>query len=540
MIDTQRLGKWLALAAVAFWLGFLLAYPYHELIDDSRFRLILEGHGVPMHDQLPRPIHHGLLWLQGAWFRPSMDRAMLVSLLLHLTVGLVVWRALLPQLPAELQRTTLLGLAAFTLHPVSLQTVAHVAQRSEILGTLFVALALCVYARAVRSPNLPTPKQYAALGACGVAALLAKEPYVLVVLALVFALMLSRPPAEAKARGRPEARPAARRWSRAGLVTAGVLAVATLAGARANSLSTSLIQNDDNYARSRAFRQAVLAGREVAAADSIILPLRTPSENLRLQTALVPRLAQIVALPFALVKDYGHFPYGKATYAPGLVWLWVGVAMGLAAAALALYFRRKLTSSEWLLIGTPVILYMVYLVFPVYDPLVLYRLYGVVFLFFVVALPLLLKPARRATRWAGFLAIVVALAGMARFYEMRDPVREAELELGRQPTNYRIYVERLHALAAAGVRPLDCAVLLEPALVLAPSVALVHVEWAWCLSLQGDLPGAKAHAEKALEHELVPENVRVAMDLVLRSGSGPATFSNIHPANRKIMLGTTK
>ncbi|MBI2058446.1 MAG: tetratricopeptide repeat protein [Nitrospirae bacterium] len=549
----ERLRRYCPWSVAAFWLLFYLAHPYRILVDDTTYRGILENKFFHYHieQRYSRLLHDGLLYLQGFLFEPSMQKAMFVAILLHLLTGWITWRRVIPALPSRSQVPALMGLVAFLLHPVSMQTVVHVSQSGEVLGGVFLALSLAVFFRAHSSDPLPltsrlSPLAPLFLALCGLAALMSKESYAVVPFTLAVLMAL-------KTKSMPST------------LAALALLSAILFGAWANSYSRPLIQNVRNYERSRAFHQAVEQGREISNDDSIFLPLRTKSENLKLQTALVPKLLQIVFVPFGLVKDYGNFPLGKETYNFSKSWPWTGVggAILLGAVILGLGLRIRVGLNGLALLALPAIHYAVYWVFPVYDPLVLYRLYGVVYLTFVVALPALVSAkeisppqsslplkgeARRKSpsppegdgmggggkRILIACCSIVVLGGFVRFWEMKDPIRETALELKRAPTSYRVYAFHMQELIKKDL-PVDCTALLGPALTLAPSTALVHIEWAWCLWEQGQKDEARTHAQKALEQEAVPQNIPLLLDYLVGPDGTQFDLKKIHPFNVKYL-----
>jgi hypothetical protein len=112
-----------------------------------------------------------------------------------------------------------------------------------------------------------------------------------------------------------------------------------------------------------------------------------------------------------------------------------------------------------------------------------------------------------------------------------SPVREARLEVARAPDNYRAHITYLHALMDSGVRPVDCHAIMDPALARAPSAAFVYVELAWCLWNQKQPDEARAYARKALEQEVVPENLHVMLDMLIGPHGESVFLDKIHPAN---------
>lgn len=519
-------------AIALFWLIFWIFYPYRELIDDSRYQSIMQ-HKFLFIDTVMRPIHSWLLYIAGE-AGASMPAAAFMGLLVHFATGAIANWKLIPAMPEPMRIPARLGLLAFLLHPVSLQTVVHVAQGSEILGSFFSVILLTFVMRFIPdtrqtgrgAPKRHTPvkRDFVWMAVVAVLALLSKENYFPPLLLLIAAVAWTH-------------------RSRAGRNVLLVLIPVLVVGVLSNNFSRETIQNQTNYERSRVYRKAVTEGKMVSPQDSIMLPLRDRSENLLLQTSLIPLITRVVVLPFGLVKDYGYFPYGKDTY-QGLGRFWGGLGLGTLLLALLIFFRKKASPQVWALILSPFAYYAVYFVFAVYDPLFLYRLYGLVFFFFVIALPALTlvgDSAARRDRWISGICAVTALAaitgGVVRAYEMRDIVAETTLELERRPENHRLYVARLHALVKAKRFPIDCQALMEPALVFAPSAALVYVDWAWCHSLQRQLPEARARALQALEYECVPENINVALGYLVTPEGVVFDQKKIHPSNIPVMFG---
>ncbi|MBI2058445.1 MAG: hypothetical protein HYT87_01605 [Nitrospirae bacterium] len=536
-----RVRRYLPWLIGLFWLAFYLTYPYRELVDDSQHRGILENRYFAIFDELKysRPLHALLLHAQGHFLSKAMDKAMLVSMILHLLIALIAWRVVIPRMPERMHSWARFGLTAFMLHPIALQTTVHVSQRVELLGTFFVALSLAVFFRA-RSRTTPLPSSappthhspltthhFFWLTLCALGALASKENYVLIPFALTLALAI-------------------RAKSNAGAIAAGVMVAFIVLGSYLNTFSHEEIRSEDNYSRSRAFRQAVLDGREVTNEESIFLPLRSPVENLKLQVALVPLILRIVFVPFGLTKDYGHFPYGRQTYSPDLPWLWIGLAILIGITALIFVKRKAATFEQWVLILSPAVLYSAYVVFVVYDPLFLYRLYGVSFLTFVVALPTLAGilvdvkkiGLERAEKIAAGLAGICVLGGVVRFYEMKNPIAETAIDLRRRPDNFRLYVSHMRKLVESGKRPVDCGAELAPALKYAPSSSHVYVQWAWCLKQQGKIEEAQTYAMKSLEQQTGFIEAQTALGYLSEPPFPKIDIDRVHPMNKAYLAPT--
>lgn len=531
----QRLAKpnlrSLGLIAL-FWIVFWAAYPYRGLIDDSRFESILR-HKFLFIDTFMRPIHSWFLYVVGET-GASMSTAAFLNILIHLGTGAVANWKLIPRMPEPMRVPARLGLIAFLVHPVSIQTAVHVAQGSEIIGMFVTALTLTFAMKFIPDPRItgkaaprklmPKKSDFYWLAGGALLALLSKENYFPPLLLMIAGLA----------------------WfhrSRAGRNVLFILVPMLAVGALSNSFSREVIQNQTNYQRSRSFRQAVAEGRQVSPEDSIILPLRDRGENFVLQVSLVPQITRVILVPFGLVKDYGHFPYGKDTY-QGLKWqFWLGLAMGIALLASLGLWWRKTTPAVWALLLSPFAYYAVYYVFVIYDPLFLYRLYGAVFFSFVLTIPALTQLGapnpnrdRKIQIFAAAVACVSVAGGIIRAYEMRNPVVETTLELEREPYQYRHHVARLHALVETKRFPIDCRAELEPALALAPSAALIYVEWAWCHSVQRQLPEAREKAMQSLEYESVPENVKFAMNYLITPEGFTFDQKKIHPSNLPVLF----
>jgi hypothetical protein len=464
----------------------------------------------------------------------SLETAVTMSMLLHLATGAVVWWRVIPRMPEPMRIPARLGLLAFLVHPIALQTVVHVAQGSEVMGLFFSSLALAtampffadgrLVGRAAPKPKVPRTADFVRLSVLAVLALLSKECWFPPLLVLIAAVAWTH-------------------RSRAGRNVILALLPILLVGAFANAFSGKEVHNESNYARSRVFRKSVEEGRVVPPADSIMLPVRDRAENLRLQTALVPLIARVTFVPFGLVKDYGYFPYGKRSYSPSLPWFPVGIAMLVLFFGAIAFLWKRATPQVWALVLAPAAYYSVYFVFPVYDPLFLYRLYGVAFLTLVLAVPALTQiGAEAASRDRAVIGVASALAALAivggalRTAEMIDPVREAETELARMPDNHRLWVSRLHAWVAEKRFPIDCRAALEPALTLAPSAGLVYIEWAWCASLQKRMDEAREMALLSLEYESVPENVHVAVGILTSGGTTTFDAKKVHPTNYPVLF----
>lgn len=519
----------LPIFVVLFLTVFWIFYPYHQLIDDSRFQGILE-HRYLTYDQLIRPLHMLLLWIQGGFTGGSMPAAVVVGIFFHVLLGFFTWKLLIPRLPETTRVPAILGLTAFMVHPVSLQTVVHVAQRAEILGALSLCLGILpamyfipgiiVRTGKKNKTRFPNTSDFFAVTFAALIAVVSKENFVVPLLVVCAALSWLR-------------------RTREGWPWVGAIILITLGGAMANNFSKDLIQNLANYRRSSAFRQSFVQEKIISPEDSILLPIRDRGENLRLQTALLPLVLKTVFVPYAFSKDYGFFPYGKKTEDPYSTWFILGCAILLAALGTGIALRARLSVVSAALILSPGFIYCAYWLFPVYDPLLPYRLYGVVFSFLVLTVPLLLslvpESARRVVPWV--LAAVIISAGTVRAWEMSDRVREANADLARVPSNYRLYLDRMAALVATKSYPIDCRSELEPALKLTPTPASIYINWAWCAREQGRIEEGSTMARLSLQYEGVPENVKLAMGYM--SGPDGMTFDpkKVHPENLKLMMG---
>lgn len=524
----QAIVKKLPLFSAAFIAIFWLLYPYHELMDDSRFRGILE-HKYFYFARLIRPLHAFLLWFQGEATGGSMTAAVTVGILFHLLLGWITWKLLIPRLPEAARLPAQWGLAAFMVHPVTLQTIVHVAQRSEILGALALCLGLFPVLRFIpgmvqptgkkHKPQLPTRNDFILVAFAALIAVLSKENFVLPLFAVCAALAWLRRDFES--------------WS-----WVGVICLIALGGAMSNDFSNSVIQNTSNHERSRAYRKSFAQEQVVSPQDSILLPLRDRAENLKLQTALLPLVLKTVFVPFGFSKDYGFFPYGKETENPRSIWFILGCGILFAATLTGFILRKRLSVVAAALVLLPGFVYVVFWIVPVYDPLLPYRLYGVVFSFFVLSVPLLLtqvpESVRKVVPWV--LATIVISAGGVRAWEMQDRIREASADLSRVPSNYRLYVDRVAALVATKQFPIDCRAELEPALKLAPTPASIYVNWAWCAREQGRQEESREMARLSLKYESVPENVQVAMNYMMGPDGMQFDPGSVHPENLKLML----
>jgi tetratricopeptide (TPR) repeat protein len=128
---------------------------------------------------------HPLTWLSHALdcqlygLNPSGHH--LTNVLFHV-LNVVILFLLLQWATGAMERSMLVA-ALFALHPLSVESVAWVAERKNVLSTLFFLLALGAYGWYARSPNL---KRYAALAALFVLGLAAKP----MVITLPFVLLL--------------------------------------------------------------------------------------------------------------------------------------------------------------------------------------------------------------------------------------------------------------------------------------------------------------------------------------------------------------
>ena len=518
----SRRSRWVAAGIGLFWLGFYLAYPYRELIDDSGAKTVLNNQLLTTaRPGFVRIVHQGLLYLQGAWFERSMQKAMVLGILVHMVVGWLLWKKLIPRLAAAVQPLAGIGLVAFMVHPISLQTAVHVAQRSEILGSLLLVLALWLVF-AVRGAAL-TARHMLAFGGLAVVALLCKENYLVAILGLTLVWMAERPPAQARRRV---------------AILAAVLCLMAAGRMYLGGSGESGTEVTDTQRRTTAFVQTFTSGQPIAANDSILFPTRTPLQNLRTQVAVLPLIARAVFVPFGLVKDAGFFPYGKSGFGWGQPWFYLGLAL-LAAGGLAAYrvFRRSGLGSA-VVFCLPVFLYGTYWLVPLADAVVLYRLYGVVLLTACLSLPIALKDVAKGRTVMVAIMAVMAIAGFVRAHEMSNPLREARIELARAPDNYRGYITYLHALMDSGTRPVDCHAVMDPALAKAPSPGFVYVELAWCLWNQNQKDEARSYARKALEQEVVPENLHPMLDMLVGPHGESVLIDKLHPANlRRLNVG---
>jgi hypothetical protein len=129
---------------------------------------------------------HPLTWLSHAldWqlFGPNPSGHHVASLLLHMLNALLLFFFL-----AKVTRSTLRSLlvaALFAVHPINVESVAWVAERKNVLCTLFFLLALIAYALYSRRPNLPRYILVALLFAFALAAkaMVVTLPFVLLLL----------------------------------------------------------------------------------------------------------------------------------------------------------------------------------------------------------------------------------------------------------------------------------------------------------------------------------------------------------------------
>ena len=402
---------------------------------------------------------------------------------------------------------------AFLLHPVSLHAVTHVAQRGEIVGLFFGLCAIWLYLR-LENPWLTA--------AATLPAVLSKESAaVLPLLLTVLGAWKYRNPA----------------WT-----IAAALSLATCVwGASQNSFSSDIVQNEVNHLSSIAFRKAVAAGEEVPPALSTILPIRTRTENFRFQSAILPEVIRIHLLPFGIVQDLGHFPWGRDSESQVPRRAAFGIILFLIVASLIGRFIAKNPARPkthpLLYFGLLGILasWAVVWIFPVYDAFLAYRYYVPCFLAWVIVLPALFQSQEKLFQGA---VLLVVLAGALRATEIKTPLSAAQHELDRQPFHYRNHVQRVRSLISAGDRGVgirfDCGALLKPALTLAPSAALIEIEWAFCARSFGLSEESKVHARRSLEFDSVPENVQVAVTYLLAAdGRLEIPTEKIHPNNMK-------
>ncbi len=268
----------LLVGAGFFWLWFFLAYPYHELIDDSKFKALMEIRSFKA--LLPhlqsRPLAGILYFLQGKFAFPSAEKSVLISILLHLTVGLGTLKLIIPALPEKARFYAKWGLLAFLVHPISLHTSVHLAERSEILGVLFASLSLGVFLKVKKWSLNPILLLLLLM----VLAATSKENYLLVAMIPLAAVFFSKKNWISDSKNVFVSRIA---------IGATVLALVGV-GVSINSYSSlSLGQaKEELYRKSRIFKQSFIDEKEVTPADSVLFPLPDHVENLQIQTALMP------------------------------------------------------------------------------------------------------------------------------------------------------------------------------------------------------------------------------------------------------------
>ncbi len=268
---------------------------------------------------LYRPIHVALLsavWNLGGG-SPWLFH--LYALGLHLTVALLLWR-LLGGAVGRVAAT--MGALWFATHALHVETVASVANSSELLVALFTIALAIVIARAESVEGVASEWAVALLaGALTVGAVLSKESGVFALPVAAVTAWGWRRVADA-----PAARTMARRHARIWVASAASLAIALLA------------------------RAAVL-GAPVAPA-SIVAPgldVMTPHERIVTMLSLWPRIAGMVVWPSALSPYYGPTILPGQRAARAVVAVLVALALvGLAAALARRGDRRPLVSVAWI------------------------------------------------------------------------------------------------------------------------------------------------------------------------------------------------
>ncbi|OFZ79332.1 MAG: hypothetical protein A2583_00865 [Bdellovibrionales bacterium RIFOXYD1_FULL_53_11] len=502
------------------WAVFYTGYEYRMLMDDGHYMNILQGLASSQLSPWTRFLHEKLFYLQGLAFGASAEKSFFLAVLLHLAAVWTAWKHVATALPQKSRIPALIGVGIFAVHPVSMQTVVHIAQRSEILGVLFAAFAVSVYLKSLQAA-VPSWKHALWSGLLALLALESKESYFTVCFLMFFAIAL-------------------RMRSRA--VFAAVLATLVI-GAVVATRDTVLEQNSYEktiYKRSRIARDAAIAGKTVDKEDSVVLTFPGRLENLQIQTALVPRRLQITFAPFGTLFEYGRFPFGLQSYSLQNPWLWSGTGLMACFVLLVLVFRRRFSFHEWLLVLSPALHYSVFWLFPVYDTLFLYRMYGSIFFMFVLSVPLVVGRLTDVRKKAPqiimpVLGVLCLAAALTRYAEMRTHVSQTGVEMYRVPENYRVYYRRLHALVDGGL-PVDCARSLEPARTLSPSLSVYYIELAWCLMRQGEVERARYFARQSLEHESFGDNIHLALSYISVPEGALINKEDVHPLNRGFIL----
>ncbi len=198
---------WIPVVLLALAAVYLPGLDNAPLFDDSYLAEGLFTEYRSITELRARMLSYGsFVWLQALWGE-GWWKQRLFNLALHVAVVLALWalyREVLrsiepagdaPGAPVEYHRSPALGLAIgfFALNPVAVYAVAYLIQRSILMATLFVVIALWLAARGLR---LRKPLLHvAALGAY-LLALISKEHAILAPLAVVpLYIVIARPPA---------------------------------------------------------------------------------------------------------------------------------------------------------------------------------------------------------------------------------------------------------------------------------------------------------------------------------------------------------
>jgi tetratricopeptide (TPR) repeat protein len=189
---------WIPLVLLALLAVYLPGLDNTLVFDDSYLAEGLFADYRSLAEWRARLLSYGsFVWLQALWGEEWWKQR-LFNLALHVGVVAALWalyREILRALePAQSHRSPALGIAIgfFALNPVAVYAVAYLIQRSILMATLFVVMALWLVARGLR---LGKPLLHvAALGAY-VLALLSKEHAILAPLAAVpLYIVIARPP----------------------------------------------------------------------------------------------------------------------------------------------------------------------------------------------------------------------------------------------------------------------------------------------------------------------------------------------------------
>jgi tetratricopeptide (TPR) repeat protein len=422
------------------WLAILVSLPlalylpglnYPLLFDD---RLLSSGDLFAQYGALldlkPRLLSYGsFVWVQDA-FGTGWWKQRLVNLALHAAVILALWgfyREILrfiqpteahgggthPSAAYHESPALILAIGCFALNPVAVYAVAYLIQRSILMATLFVVLALWLFARGLATGKL---WPYLASLLCYALAVLAKEHAMMAPLAALPVYILV-------------ARPAGRKLAVIGL--AGAVLVALVGGLLAMHYGAIIAQPFDEHSKVYLAQLAALGGD----VERNAYPLSLVNQSYLFFKYglywLVPYegwMSIDMRPPFPLSLLTWPQTLGVLGYLAvliGAMWLLIRRRDGLALVGLALLLPALLFATEFITVW-------------VQDPFVLYRSYlwaiGIPGLVFFACHGL---PSRALLVLGVVLAMLFGWQGWERVHSMSSPERVWSDAIAKLPDDAR-------------------------------------------------------------------------------------------------------